>query len=210
WEGGFSRVRSCPGAFHAAGTRIAITAARRRVLCLSRGRKGCSMRATLKPLQSLTAADLMSRDVTTIPRQMSLQGAAHLLAQLEMSGAPVVDEHGCCTGVLSVTDIVNWTDKGERVRRHDSSEPAGAAHSAWQIMDVEELPVDDVQHFMTHDPVTVTPATPIGELARKMRDAHIHRVIVVDREGRPVGIVSSTDVMAAVAGDAEKVGAVNQ
>jgi CBS-domain-containing membrane protein len=30
-------------------------------------------------------------------------------------------------------------------------------------------------------------------------DADIHRVIVVDKEDRPIGIVSSTDVLAAMA-----------
>jgi CBS domain-containing protein len=53
---------------------------------------------------------------------------------------------------------------------------------------------------MTPDPVTVRPGTPVKEVARLMLDAHIHRVIVVDARGRPVGVVSSTDLIAAVAG----------
>jgi CBS domain-containing protein len=32
-----------------------------------------------------------------------------------------------------------------------------------------------------------------------MIDAHIHRVIVVDEEGKPQGIVSGTDLLAALA-----------
>jgi len=32
-----------------------------------------------------------------------------------------------------------------------------------------------------------------------MIDAHIHRVIVVDEQQRPVGVVSSTDILSAVA-----------
>jgi CBS domain-containing protein len=32
-------------------------------------------------------------------------------------------------------------------------------------------------------------------------DAHIHRVVIVDGNFRPVGVVSSTDVLAAVAYD---------
>ena len=42
-------------------------------------------------------------------------------------------------------------------------------------------------------------AATIGELARRMIDVHIHRVIVVDQSGKPIGIVSSTDVLAALA-----------
>ena len=54
---------------------------------------------------------------------------------------------------------------------------------------------------MTPDPVTVKPETSILALARMMVDAHIHRVIVVDKERRPIGIVSSTDLLAALAWD---------
>ena len=39
----------------------------------------------------------------------------------------------------------------------------------------------------------------IRELAHRMLDAHIHRIVIVDEHGHPVGIVSSTDVLAAVA-----------
>ena len=71
----------------------------------------------------------------------------------------------------------------------------------WQIVEVENLPNDEVRQFMTADPVTVKPETSIRALARMMIDAHIHRVIVVDNERRPIGIVSSTDLLAALAQD---------
>jgi predicted transcriptional regulator len=45
----------------------------------------------------------------------------------------------------------------------------------------------------------VGPETPLHDLARKMIDAHIHRLIVVDKEEKPVGVVSSTNVLAALA-----------
>jgi CBS domain-containing protein len=71
------------------------------------------------------------------------------------------------------------------------------------MIETEFIPHGTVRNQMTRDPVLVTPETPITELARKMLDAHIHRVIVVDEQRRPVGVVSSTDVLAAVAyGDA--------
>jgi CBS domain-containing protein len=69
----------------------------------------------------------------------------------------------------------------------------------WQVVDTEPLPADKVRHLMTADPVTVGPETPIRTLARFMIDAHVHRVVVVDEDRRPIGIVASTDVLAAVA-----------
>jgi CBS domain-containing membrane protein len=162
------------------------------------------MTATTKPLLTLTAADLMSTDVTAIPEHMSLRAAARVLAQFDVSGAPVVDECGRCIGVLSAHDFVVWAEQAQGTVRADRTHADGGPHSAWQMTDVNVLPVDEVGQFMTRNPVTVGPGTAVGELARKMRDAHIHRIIVVDGEGRPVGIVSSTDVLAAVAEDARR------
>jgi CBS-domain-containing membrane protein len=66
-------------------------------------------------------------------------------------------------------------------------------------VDLEKLPADEVRSFMTADPVTVRSSIPIRALARMMIDGHIHRIIVVDEERRPIGIVASTDLLAAVA-----------
>jgi CBS domain-containing protein len=69
----------------------------------------------------------------------------------------------------------------------------------WQVVDVEKLPTDEVRRFMTSNPVTVRPSISIRVLARMMIDAHIHRIIVVDEKQRPIGIVSTTDLLAALA-----------
>jgi CBS domain-containing protein len=73
--------------------------------------------------------------------------------------------------------------------------------SDWQVVEVEKLPGDEVRHYMTADPIMVSADDPLKALARRMIDAHIHRVIVVDRQEHPIGVVSSTDVLAAVAYD---------
>jgi CBS domain-containing protein len=64
---------------------------------------------------------------------------------------------------------------------------------------IEDLPGDAVRRYMTADVVTVGPRTPLPKLARMMIDAHIHRIIVVDKKRRPLGIVSSTDLLAVLA-----------
>jgi CBS domain-containing protein len=69
----------------------------------------------------------------------------------------------------------------------------------WQVVQLETLPTDEVARFMTTDPVTAEPDTPVRALARMMVNAHIHRVVIVNAEKKPVGIVSSTDLIAALA-----------
>jgi CBS-domain-containing membrane protein len=154
------------------------------------------MQTACKTLSTLTAADLMTCTVVTIPKEMSIQGAAHLLAQHQISGAPVVDDYGRCIGVFSTTDVVYCADHGHFTATGHPH--LRCAHSAWQVLDEQPFADDGVGRYMTLDPVTAPPTTPVNELARMMSDAHIHRVIIVDEQGRPTGVVSSMDVLAAV------------
>jgi CBS-domain-containing membrane protein len=150
----------------------------------------------MKPFVTLSAEDLMSRDVVTIPQHLSLQKAAHLLSNANVTGAPVIDSRGVCVGVISATDFIHLADAEGCVRGREQSE---CVCSEWQVVEVQNLPADEVCCYMTPDPVLVKPDISITDLARMMLDAHIHRVIVVDAQRRPVGVVSSTDILAAVA-----------
>jgi CBS domain-containing protein len=154
------------------------------------------MNPTGKSILEMKARDLMSEGVVTIPQQLSIQGAARVLAGSHISGAPVVDARGHCVGVLSSADIVRWAEKSP------AAGPGPAARDYCAPWDVQPPEPEGarVGKFMTRDVVTAPPGTPITELARMMLDAHIHRVIVADAEGTPLGVVSTTDILAALAG----------
>jgi len=94
---------------------------------------------------------------------------------------------------------LHWAENDQAPRRTHHT-PGPAVCSDWQVLEAEApCACGAVCDHMTANPVTVAPATPLGELARMMLDAHIHRVIVVDADDRPIGVVSSTDILAAVA-----------
>ena len=155
------------------------------------------MTTSKKSLVSLKADDLMSRDLVLLPRQMSLKAAAHLLSRSHVSGAPVVDDDNRCIGVLSATDFVHCVEKGEHAEARRPHEPV--YYSAWQLVEAESLPTDRVELYMTSDIVTAPPSTTMVRLGRMMLDAHVHRVIIVNKQGTPIGLVSSTDILAALA-----------
>jgi CBS domain-containing protein len=144
-----------------------------------------------KHFLDLTAADVMSRPVMTIPHGMSLGEAARLLSGSNISGAPVVDAEGRCIGVLSSSDFVTWAGQEGEVTNFIA--PWG------EIIDISDFPDNEIRHYMTAQPIVVTPTAPIGVLAKTMADAHIHRILVVEEQDRPCGIVTSTDILAAVA-----------
>jgi CBS-domain-containing membrane protein len=129
------------------------------------------------PFSTLKAADVMTHDVLAIPIGTTMREAALLLARARISGAPVVDAEGRCPGVLSAADFFR----------------------SWVNENLEMAPTDVVGEHMRTKLVKADSATPIRELARMIVDADVHRLIVVDERQRPVGVVSSTDFLAAVA-----------
>jgi CBS domain-containing protein len=150
-----------------------------------------TVRAAGKRLLDWTAADLMSAPVMTIPQETPLREAARLLSRSSISGAPVVDAQGRCLGILSSSDFVTWAGKG--------GEEVSFIAPWGEVISVDDAPDNEIRHYMTAQLVTVAPTTPVGELAQKMVDAHIHRVLVVVEHDRPRGIITSTDILAAVA-----------
>jgi CBS domain-containing protein len=150
--------------------------------------------AAVKRFLALTAADLMTVPVRTIPQEMPLREAARLLHRANISGAPVVDGEGRCVGVLSSSDFVTWAGKAEA----DSVEAASFIAPWGELISIEESADHEIRRYMTAEPVTAAPTDPVGELAQTMADYHIHRVLVVGQDNRPCGIVTSTDVLAAV------------
>jgi CBS domain-containing protein len=155
------------------------------------------MNTMTKSLLSMTANDLMSRDLVLIPHAMSLRSAARLLSRSRVTGAPVVDAAGRCVGVLSATDFVHCVEKEEHARRKRCEEPV--YYSAWQLVEPDSLPLDSVAEYMTSDVVTAPPSVSIVRLAQMMLDAHLHRIVIVNESEKPIGIVSSTDILGVVA-----------
>jgi CBS domain-containing protein len=153
-------------------------------------------RGSARSLLRLTAADLMTTPVTSIPQDMPLRDAGHLLKTSNITGAPVVNADGQCVGILSSSDFIGWAESGGEME----PKRTGVSFIApWgEIVSLDACEGCTVRQYMTRDAISVLPTALVGEIAQKMIDAGIHRVLVTD-EGRPCGIVSSTDLVAAVA-----------
>jgi CBS domain-containing protein len=63
----------------------------------------------------------------------------------------------------------------------------------------EASPFGALPKYMTTDRVTVGPETRLPDLMHRMFATHTDRLVVVDDQKRPVGAVSATDILAAIA-----------
>jgi CBS domain-containing protein len=148
------------------------------------------------------ARDIMNPNVVTITDTMDLREAARIFVEEGISGAPVVDELGTLVGVISQSDLVEYdlaTERELTVEAPFYRRPYDDALSPQRGFQVKEVPTDTVKDVMTPFLMTVTEDVPIQEVASRMTQCGIHRLIVVDDEQQIRGIVTSMDVLRWVA-----------
>lgn len=155
------------------------------------------------------ADEVMVKDVTSLQPEDSLANAAYTFLHKQISGAPVVDESGVCVGVLSVTDVLGAGEKVAAVQaeiaeaffaRSDLVLPASVYEEELQQVKDKIAPAAEqpVSNFMVTDLVAVHASDPLEKVVRDIIDAHVHRVLVTDEQGKLLGLISTIDVLAAL------------
>lgn len=134
----------------------------------------------------LRLRDIMTTDMIAASPEMNIREAMDLLTANHISGAPVVDR-GRVLGVFSSSDLLAFVSELDSRR---SSVTVGKRRTL-----LEEVTVADV---MTRDLQSLGPDCPVELAASFMRRADIHRVLVM-QDQQLVGIVTTTDLAAAVA-----------
>ena len=127
----------------------------------------------------LTAAEVMTRGVFTLPGSLSIREAAWALMHRGVGAAPVHDDDGRLIGVFSNVDLL----EAELVRGLDDAE-------------LEARPVTEV---MTPAVVAVGSDEPVDQIIELMAEHGYRRVFVVDDDGRMLGVVATMDIMRLIA-----------
>jgi CBS domain-containing protein len=144
------------------------------------------------------AKDIMNPHVVTVTDTMDLREVAKILVEERISGAPVVDELGHLVGVISQSDLVEYelaTERELTVEAPFYRRPYDESLDPSQGFQIDELPADIVRDVMTPYLITVSEDTPIREVAARMAECGVHRLIVVDEAQQLRGIVTSLDVL---------------
>lgn len=150
----------------------------------------------------MRAIDIMTSDVITMDPEMTVKEAAELLVNRRISGAPVVDSAQRLVGMLSEGDLVRRPEIGTEPRRRSwwLDLLSSSGELAEKYIKVHGHKVKDV---MTDRVISVSEATPLGEVAAILEARHIKRVPVL-RDGKLVGIVSRANLVQALASTREE------
>ncbi len=144
----------------------------------------------------LTAADVMTTNVVSVPPEMPIQDIARLLYTHHISGLPVVGADGRIIGIVSEGDLIGH------------AEAIGEQRRSWWLTlfsDESTLARDYAKNHgrtardvMTTKVITVAETTPLGEIEKRLEQHRIKRVPVL-RSGKLVGIVTRSNLLQALA-----------
>ena len=130
--------------------------------------------------QAVRCRDIMSRDVVHVAPGDSVDEAWKRLAHHKVKALPVVDDIGRLVGIVSLHDffIGHHQPSAERMPQMTSA-----------------LRVDEI---MTRRVRTVLPENTIGDLVKGFSDGGLHHMPVVDDDDHLIGMVTQSDLVAAL------------
>jgi predicted transcriptional regulator len=119
--------------------------------------------------------DIYHKGVILCKPDSPLQEVVRVMADTEIHAVMVTEREGePPVGVVSHTDVI--------------------AHYG------EDLTAIQAQEAMTSKVISISEDATVGEAAKELLESNIHRLLVVNEEGRPVGILSTTDIIREIRG----------
>lgn len=148
----------------------------------------------------LLAKDLMTAKVVCVYPETPVRDLIKVLIDYGIDGVPVVDKKEKLIGVVSKTDILEYS--GEKTEKRDLNskksfytDTNGKLKKAFdKVTREKDFGKATVKDIMTPHVITAEATDTIGRLAKIMYNKKVHRLIIQD-SGRVVGVVSTLDIL---------------
>ena len=145
----------------------------------------------------MKVADIMQRDVVTVPPKAKLKDVAKIIFGLQISGVPVVSDKKL-VGLITETDLLRKLYPSYQEFMEDYVH-AKDFEAMEELSDkILDLSAGDI---MNKHPRTVTHDTPVMRVQSLMLTRGFGRVPVVDEHNRLLGVLSQGDIFRAVVGE---------
>ncbi|OGM99726.1 MAG: hypothetical protein A2817_02515 [Candidatus Yanofskybacteria bacterium RIFCSPHIGHO2_01_FULL_39_8b] len=143
----------------------------------------------------MTAKDIMTKEVISVPVETSLLDVAKVLAERNFDGVPVVDNEGHLVGIVTEYDLINKTSAVhlptlQIVLKNLPQFKKEEAHFQEEIL---SLKVSDI---MNKEPLTLSPDISYDDVIKLFREHHrVNPIPVVDKDNKVLGVISRFDVL---------------
>jgi CBS domain-containing protein len=142
-----------------------------------------------------TAREIMTTDIVTVKKETTIRELAELFTTRRIGSIPVVDEDGNLVGIVSESDLIEQ-DRNFHI-------PTVISLFDWIIYlesekkfekELKKMTGQTVGDIYTEEVETISPDTPIYDIADKMSNQKIHSLPVVE-DRKIIGVVSRIDLI---------------
>ncbi len=141
--------------------------------------------------------EAMSRATYLVSATQTINDVARLFHEQHINSAPVIDEAGRCIGIITSSDLVRYQsqidDVNARIDHGMSFDLSQTTRDG--PLELVSRPFDQVQRHMSTGVQSIAPDRRLAEAATIMTQQHIHHLVVLDESDKPVGILSSLDLL---------------
>lgn len=138
----------------------------------------------LRGAEQRTAGEIMTAPPITLLSSATLGSAAAVMTGHDLKRVPIVDGQGYLLGMLTRSDLL---------RELTFAESAPVWSVAGQEMPLNwQLPV---ARIMATEVTTVPPTAPVSAVLQAMLATAQKRIVVVDAQGQPLGIITDGDLL---------------
>ena len=142
------------------------------------------------------AADIMTKHVLTVPPDAPVREVAALLADNRFGSVPVVDQSGAVLGLVSEEDMVERAAKVHLPRHLEFLGSIIFLDNPERFREeAEKILALTAGEIMDRDYTTARPDTPVEELATRMLEEDIRRIVVLDAQAHLQGIITRADIV---------------
>jgi predicted transcriptional regulator len=127
----------------------------------------------IRSIPKKTVLDVATLDLITLEAEIDVKTAAKILSEKGIEGAPVI-QNGIIVGIITLSDITRAI--------------------------ASDLEAEKISEIMSSDIITVEEDVMISDAIEIMNKKNIGRLIVMEKDGTPVGIVTRTDLLDKIAG----------
>jgi transcriptional regulator len=127
----------------------------------------------IRSIPKKTVLDVATKELITLDAEYGVKKSAKVLSDKGIEGAPVIKD-GKIVGILTLSDITRAIAQGK-----------------------DDLEISEI---MSMDIITVEAEVMISDAIEIMNKKNIGRLIVLEHDGTPVGIVTRTDLLDNIAG----------
>jgi len=144
---------------------------------------------------SLTARDLMTAEIVTVPPDTPVAALARLLAERGISAVPVTDANGTALGIVTEADLIR------RLAGEEDAKPSWFAglfgDPARQAERYARTHGATARDVMSQTVLSVPPDASAAHVAQVMEQHDVRRLLVLDGT-RLAGIISRADLLRAI------------